>query len=106
MIEKSHNTPTAIVGIWGTSPSREMNTLALERKNAVGKNMNSKSEIEFSPLMIAMPIIPAKAKMKTTPNKRTYRRTIQPKRDLPCAEITSNVGSVRVLHHSPITIAA
>ena len=105
MIEKSHNTPTAIVGIWGTFPSRDMDRLALERKNAVDKYVNSKSGSEFSPLIIFTPIIPAKAKMETAPNKRTNRRTIQPKRELPCAEITSNIGSVRVLHHSPITIA-
>lgn len=105
MMEKSHSTPTAIAGIWGAFPSREINTLALERKNAVGKNVNSKSGIEFSPLMIAAPVIPARAKAQAAPNKRTNRRTTQPRRDLPCAEITSNMGSVRVLHHSPITIA-
>ena len=90
-MENSHITPTAIVGICGTSLNMERNTQTLDKKNAVGIKVSIKSPIVAVCVITEMPTMPTTANTVIAPKIRTNLRTTQTKRDFPCAEITSNI---------------
>ena len=90
MIEKSHITPIAIVGICGTLLRIERNTHTLDRKNAVGRKVSSKSPTAAVFVITDVPTMPKTEKTVIVAKSRINLRTIQRKRDFPCAEIVSN----------------
>ena len=91
IMENSHITPTAIVGICGILLNTERKMHTLDRKKAVGRKVISSSPMEAVFVMMTVPNIPITAKTVTVTNRTRNLRTIQRKRDFPCAEITSNI---------------
>ena len=91
IIENSHITPAAIVGICGTLLNKERAMHTLDRKKAVGEKVRSSSPAGAVWVMVTVPNIPTTAKTVTITNSKRNLRTIHRKIDFPCAEITSNI---------------
>lgn len=91
IIENNHITPTTIVGICGTLLNNEINTHTLDRKKAGGRKVRNRSPTEAFIVITGVMNIPITAKLITSANNRKNLRTIQRKREFPCAEITSNI---------------
>ena len=66
-------------------------------------NSSAKTNVGTIMINIAIPTI---AKADIIPNTYTYRRNVHLNIDLLCAEIISNIGLDRVLHHSQTPITA